>query len=204
MITILDYGVGNVHSIKNIIRKAGFTAILTSDPEVVYKSSKIILPGVGSYDNAISKLQQSELFDCVNQRVLVEKTPILGVCLGVQLFCQNSEEGKLNGFKWFDASVHKFALSRMGKLKVPHMGWANVHVKKESRLFDNMYENPRFYFVHSYHLICNNPSDVLGTTEHGYEFVSAIENQNIVGVQFHPEKSHKFGLKLYQNFIKNY
>lgn len=193
-----------MNSIKNIIRKAGYDSVLTADPDIVIKASKIILPGVGSYDNGMSKLQQAELIQSLNQRILSDKIPVLGVCLGVQLFCSESQEGTMKGLNWINARVVRFDIEKLGNLKVPHMGWTDVQVQKDSLLFRDMYENPRFYFVHSFHLQCNDEEDILTSSTYGYNFVSAVEKENIIGVQFHPEKSHKFGLRLYENFIKNY
>lgn len=206
MIAILDYGVGNLTSIKKMIQKAGGVSVITDDPVIIESAEKLILPGVGSFDHGIGNLKSSSYFDLLNHKVLHEKVPILGVCLGVQLFTKSSEEGKLPGLGWIDATTKRFQTSQMenGSLKIPHMGWSEVQLKKQSKLFEGMKEEPRFYFVHSYHLHCNDQNDILVSANYGYEFVAGVEKDNIVGVQFHPEKSHKFGLKIYENFIKNY
>ncbi len=204
MITIIDYGAGNIGSIQNMIRKIGGQAIVSSKEEDIYNAEKLILPGVGSFDYGMRQLNNSGLIESLNKKVLVDKTPILGICLGVQLFTKGSEEGDLEGLSWFDAETIKFNIPSERKLKVPHMGWNEVVLKKESKLFTDMYDDPRFYFVHTYHLKSNSPEDVLTETTYGYNFVSALEKENIVGVQFHPEKSHKFGMKILSNFIQYY
>lgn len=204
MITIIDYGAGNIGSIQNMIRKIGFQAAVTSKASEIMNAEKLILPGVGSFDYGMQQLIDSGLIDTINQKVLVEKVPILGICLGVQLFTNGSEEGNLKGLSWFDAETVKFNIPGELKLKVPHMGWNGVKLRKESKLFTEMYDDPRFYFVHTYHLKCNNEEDCLTDTNYGYSFASALEKENIVGVQFHPEKSHKFGMKILSNFIQYY
>lgn len=203
MIAIVNYGMGNLGSIKNMLRKVGVESIITSDPDTIYKASKIILPGVGAFDTGMTHLKEMELSDVLNQKALVERAPILGVCLGVQLMTKGSEEGILPGLGWFDAQTKKFNFENViGKYPLPNMGWLDVQLAKPSKLFENMYEEPRFYFVHTYHLVPNNPTDTSMTACYGYEYVVALEADNIMGVQFHPEKSHKFGIRLYENFIK--
>lgn len=204
MITIVDYGAGNIGSIQNMIRKIGGMAIVSSKEEDILNAEKLILPGVGSFDYGMRQLNESGLISALNKKVLEEKVPILGICLGVQLFTKGSEEGDLPGLSWFDAETVKFNIPSEQKLKVPHMGWNEIVKKKDSMLLEDMYSDPRFYFVHTYHLKCNILSDVLTETIYGYNFVSALEKENIVGVQFHPEKSHKFGMKIFNNFIKNF
>ena len=205
MIVIVDYGIGNLGSIVNMLRKTGADAIVSSDYKKIENASKLILPGVGSFDYGMQQLNQLGFSDLLRKKVLEEKTPILGICLGMQLFCKKSEEGVLDGLGWLDAEVVKFTIDHsVSHLKIPHMGWSEIAIKKESKLLKDMYEIPRFYFVHSYHVKCKDEKDILTQTSYGYEFVSAVENENIVGVQFHPEKSHKFGLKLLRNFAEYY
>lgn len=204
MITIVDYGAGNIGSIQNMINKIGESAIISSNEQDILIAEKLILPGVGSFDYGMSQLKNSGLINALNKKVLEDKVPILGICLGVQLFTKCSEEGVMRGLSWFDAQTVKFNIPHDQKIKVPHMGWNDVTLKKESKLFKDMYIDPRFYFVHTYHLKCNSHSDILTETTYGYNFVSAIEKGNIVGVQFHPEKSHKFGMKVLNNFIQHY
>lgn len=204
MITIIDYGAGNLGSIMNMIRKIGSEARISSDKEEIASAEKLLLPGVGSFDYGMTKLMESNLIETINQRVLVDKVPILGICLGVQLFTKGSEEGELKGLGWFDAQTVKFELEEGSSLKVPHMGWNEVQCVNNSKLFTDLQQEPRFYFVHSYHLKCANEQDVMVNAKHGYEFVAGMESGNKVGVQFHPEKSHKFGMKILENYIKYY
>lgn len=206
MLIIIDCGIGNLTSIHNMLRKAGDQeALITKDNEAIATATKIILPGVGHFDYGMYQLKKSGLIEALNQRVLHDKIPILGICLGAQLLTKGSEEGSEPGLGWIDAQTIQFDRSRMdAKLKVPHMGWSEVSVQKNSKLFQNMPEDPRFYFVHSYHIHCNNPADQLLTAQYGHEITAAVEHENILGVQFHPEKSHKFGMQLLANFINNY
>jgi glutamine amidotransferase len=201
MITIIDYKTGNLGSIQNILKKIGETSIVTSDRTVVEKATKIILPGVGSFDTGMRNLMNLDLIDILNQKVLVEKTPVLGICLGMQLFCERSEEGTLPGLAWIKGEAVKFKIMNATEYKIPHMGWNFVTRRKESRLFNDMIPDPRFYFVHSYLLHVHEASDILASTTYETEFTSAVERDNIIGVQFHPEKSHKFGMKFLKNFI---
>lgn len=201
MITVIDYGMGNLGSIANMIKKIGYKSIITSDIEEIKKATKLILPGVGAFDNGMKNLKESGLIEVLNQKALVEKIPILGICLGMQLMTNRSEEGKLDGLAWVDAQTKKFVSA---KLKIPHMGWNIIEHKKKSKIFDEYESEKRFYFVHSYYISCNNNDDILTTTPYGHNFVSLYEKENIIGAQFHPEKSHKFGMKLIENFAENY
>ncbi len=201
MIVIVDYGLGNLGSIQNMIKKAGGSSVISSDPKDIEKADKLILPGVGAFDNGMSNIKKMGLIDVLNTKVLKQKTPVLGLCLGMQLFAKSSEEGKLPGLAWIDSVNLRFNFDDT-RLKVPHMGWNELELKKKSALFDGMPEEKRFYFVHSYHMACNDKADILATTNYGIDFVSAIQKGNIFGTQFHPEKSHKFGLMLFRNFIE--
>lgn len=203
MISVLDYGVGNWGAIINMFKKIGAPAQAIRSPEEVLRAEKIILPGVGAFDAGISKLRESGLAEALEQRVIVEKIPCLGICLGMQLMTKGSEEGSLSGLGWIKANTVRFKLEKKIDLRVPHMGWNYVGVQKESTLFPDTNETNRFYFVHSFHLDCEDRADVLATCSHGYDFVAAIQHEHIMGVQFHPEKSHKFGMKLLANFAKN-
>lgn len=205
MIAIIDYKMGNLGSIANMLKKIGVQSVITNDIEEIKQASKIILPGVGHFDQAMVNLQEICLIDILNEKVLIEKIPVLGICLGMQLLAENSEEGTLPGLGWIKGDVRKFSFGENpGKLKIPHMGWNTVNRKNESSLMDDLDNEPRFYFVHSYHFNCASPSDILLTSSYGYEFVAAILHENILGVQFHPEKSHKFGLQLLKNFSEKY
>ena len=201
MNVIIDYGMGNLGSVKNMIKKVGSSAIISSDPRDIMQSQKLILPGVGSFDQGMINLKQRDLLEVINQRVLVEKIPILGICLGFQLLSKSSEEGKLPGLGWIEADTKKFDFDINSNFKIPHMGWNEVHFKNASSIFRNWQDEARFYFVHSYHVVCHNPHIISSVSSHGYEFVSSIQNDNIYGVQFHPEKSHKYGMMLLKNFL---
>lgn len=204
MITIINYNLGNPGSILNMIKKIGYSAIITSNIYEIAKASKIILPGVGAFDNGIINLKEMGIFNLLNKKVMEEKIPILGICLGMQLMTLSSEEGIEKGFGWINAVTKKFKFEN-SNLKIPHMGWNIVELKKESKLFSGMMnQENRFYYVHSYAVECYDREDILTTTYYGYDFVSSFEKENIKGVQFHPEKSHKFGMQLLKNFIENY
>ena len=203
MVTIVDYGVGNLASIQNMLKKVGSEALISSREEDILSAEKLILPGVGAFDTCVEKLQASGLTDSINKKVLEEKVPVLGVCVGLQLLTAGSEEGVLPGLGWIQGKVIKFRRDLLPpELKIPHMGWTDVEICKPSRLFEGMYEEPRFYFVHSFHLQIDNPQDALVEASYGYKFVAGVERGNIMGVQFHPEKSHKFGMRLLENFVK--
>lgn len=200
MIVIIDYGMGNLGSIQNILKKIGVNSIITSDVDEINNANKIILPGVGAFDRAMQNLKDLKLIDILNEKALNEKIPVLGICLGMQLLAKDSTEGVLPGLGWIDANVKKFDIDKA--LKVPHMGWNYTIQQKESSLFFDMYTTPRFYHVHSYYFACNDDEDILTITNYGGEFTSSVNKGNIYGVQFHPEKSHKFGMKLLENFAK--
>lgn len=203
MIVIVDYKMGNLGSIANIIKKVGHTSIITSDINIIKNATKLILPGVGSFDKAMKNIRELNLLDVLNEKVLVQKTPLLGICLGMQLLTQKSEEGNVEGLGWIEGEVVKFIFKEnRSDLKIPHMGWNEVSIPNQHVLFDEMYDHPRFYFVHSYHAVCKHRENILTTSTYGYEFASGIVKYNIMGVQFHPEKSHKFGMKLIKNFIE--
>lgn len=202
MIIIIDYGMGNLGSILNMLRKIGAEARISSDPGEIENSDKIIIPGVGAFDSGMTNLTKMDLIPVLYEKVINRKTPFLGICLGMQLLTKKSEEGSLPGLGWLDAETKRFSFGSEQRLKIPHMGWNMIAVKKESPLLQEMYSEPRFYFVHSYHVVCNDPNDVLATTYYGYDFVSSVQRGNIFGVQFHPEKSHKCGMKLLKNFVE--
>lgn len=205
MVVIVDYGMGNLGSIANMIRKLGGSSVISSDPETVLGADKLILPGVGAFDHGMANLQEKGLLAALNSRVIEQKVPVLGICLGMQLMGRGSEEGDQPGLGWIDGSCIRFNFDNSTHdLRIPHMGWNTVIIKQQNRLIDNDTEDTRFYFVHSYHFQCNTPEQVLATTVYGYEFPCAVANGNILGVQFHPEKSHKFGMRLLTHFIENY
>jgi len=200
MIAIIDYGLGNLASMLNMLKKIGASAILSSDHDTIAKADKLILPGVGSFDSGMQNLVKRNLIPLLNKIVLEEQIPILGVCLGMQLLGRKSEEGSLPGLGWLDAETFRFKFQvASANLKIPHMGWNQVTVRKPHPLFAGLEEINRYYFVHSYHVICANPDNKLATTSYGFDFTSAVVKDNIMGVQFHPEKSHKFGMRLLKN-----
>lgn len=200
MIHIVDYGAGNIGSITNMIKKAGGQSLVTSKLEEILLAEKLILPGVGHFDNGMKKLQDSGLIAGLNEKVIKQKCPVLGICLGAQMMTLSSEEGTEKGLGWFNAHVIKFK-SNDG-LKVPHMGWSNVVIEKNTTLSTEMNSGFKYYFVHSYYMRANNTNDVLFKANYGIDFAAGLSRENIYAVQFHPEKSHKYGLKLIQNFIK--
>jgi len=204
MVTIINYGMGNIGSIANMIERIGYKSIIASDVSQIESADKIILPGVGNFDKAMYNINQSGLRDVIKKMASENKIPILGICLGMQIMCKKSEEGCEAGLGLIDAEVKRFSFSQKDKLKIPHMGWNTVKAYKNEPLFAAIQKEPRFYFVHSYHVVCHNSADILTTTEYGYEFHSSFSNNNILGVQFHPEKSHKFGMQLLKNFIEYY
>lgn len=204
MIAIVDYEAGNIGSIQNMLKKLGAKSTITHDPEVIRNASKIILPGVGAFDYGITKLKASGITEVLHERKQ-SGTPILGVCLGAQLMCRDSEEGVLPGLAWIDAKVIKFPTT-VGerKYQVPHIGWDSVIPVKKSVLFEGLPDASRFYFVHSYYIKCHRDTDRLARNEYSTAFDAAFEFENIAGVQFHPEKSHKFGFLLLKNFVEKF
>lgn len=200
MIVILDYGMGNLHSVLKAFRRIGAKAVVSSKIEDIEKANKLVLPGVGNFKKGMENLKSLGIMQIFNKRIIDERIPILGICLGMQLFTKFSEEGNVPGLGWIDAETTKFGYNN--SLRVPHMGWNNVGIKKKSGLFFNVEKNDSFYFVHSFYVKCNNETDILGTTKYGNEFVSSIQKNNIFGTQFHPEKSHDCGLQILRNFVE--
>ena len=200
MIVIIDYGMGNLGSIQNMLKKVNAQAVVSSDRKVIASADKLILPGVGSFDHAIANLNRQGLIPLLNEKTIDSRIPLLGVCLGMQLLTKRSEEGVMPGLGWIDAETVRFRFENQ-KLKIPHMGWNSAEIKKrDDPLFKDFGDDPRFYFVHSYYVRCNDPSNVLAITNYGLDFCSSVVKENIRGVQFHPEKSHKFGMRLLKNF----
>lgn len=200
MIIIVDYGMGNLGSIVSMFKKIGVDAKISSDKKEIENATKILLPGVGAFDAAMNKIEEQGLKQILNYKALEQKVPVLGICLGMQLLTNSSEEGKLSGLGWIPAKTMKFSFSKESGLKVPHMGWNLVKKYRESSLTSGFDDEYRFYFVHSYFVKCENPDNVILSTTHGIEFDAAIQKDNIYGAQFHPEKSHRFGMKLLKNF----
>jgi len=202
LIVIIDTGTANVASIQNMLHRCGVKSVLAKKPEDAYSASKLILPGVGSFDNAMTVLTENRWIEFIQNFVIDERKPILGICLGMQLLTRGSEEGIIPGLNLINADTRRFDEKKMvSSHLIPHMGWNLVSKQKDMGLFDTDDKEERFYFVHSYHVICDNDEDVLTTTNHGYEFVSSFKKGNITGVQFHPEKSHKFGFNFFKKFL---
>lgn len=200
---IVDYNVGNIGSIVNMFKKIGVRATLSSDENVIANADKIFFPGVGSFGHGMACLEKSGLIDVLEQRILKDNVPVLGVCLGMQLMFEHSEEGDCDGLGWIKGQVKHFDINKMDNhLKVPHMGWNQIHLTQKSDLTHKLPNDPRFYFAHSYHAVCDDDCNVLATVNHGYDLPCVVQNNNIYGAQFHPEKSHKFGMALLKNFTE--
>ena len=204
MISIIDYNAGNIHSICNMLKRLGISASIAGSTAQIMLAERLILPGVGHFDYGMKNLNEAGLTESLRNRVLNDMGPFLGICLGAQLMGKESEEGCERGLGLIDMEVVKFDSSKFDKsLKVPHMGWSDLTIKKSHNpLFIDMHTDPRFYFVHAYHFKMSRNEDILATSNHGYTFTSAFQKDNIYGVQFHPEKSHKYGMKLLENFAK--
>jgi imidazole glycerol-phosphate synthase subunit HisH len=201
---IVDYGVGNVGSIRNMLYRLGVDAPISGDPELVSQAERLILPGVGAFDEGMRQLNERGLAETLRERTLAG-IPTLGICLGAQLLTRGSEEGRLPGLGLFEARAIRFPAVREGaKVTVPYMGWSYVQPCRPSRLFADFDERPRFYFAHSYYLSGGPDENVVAVNRYGIEYAAALERDNIVGVQFHPEKSHRFGKQLLRNFVSLY
>lgn len=204
MITIVDYGMGNVGSILNMLRRIGAPARLAAGEDDIRSADKLILPGVGAFDPGMRQLNESGLVDALNERVLGDRVPVLGICLGMQLLTRGSTEGSLPGLGWVEGRTLRFSPPENGeRLKVPHMGWNLAEPAAGSLLFRGLESEPRFYFVHSYHVEVDDPAQVAATTHYGLTFPSAVECGHVMGVQFHPEKSHHYGMALLRNFAEH-
>jgi glutamine amidotransferase len=201
-ILILDYGMGNIFSVQKKIKALGLNPIISNSEEDILNADKIIFPGVGHFSNAIENLKKLNVIQSLNEKVLGKKTPVLGICLGMQLMAQNSEEGNLNGLGWFDATVKKFNIQDKLNFKVPQMGWNTISINKKSDLMIGIPDQSELYFIHSFYIECSVEKDILTKTVYESEFVSAIQKDNIFGVQYHPEKSHEIGEKMLKNFIE--
>lgn len=204
MIVIIDYDMGNVGSIVNMLKKVKHKSIVSSDKEQILKADKLILPGVGSFDEGMRKLREKKLINVVKEAVLERNIPILGICLGMQMLGRSSEEGVEEGLNLIPFDNYKFKFDENNNLKVPHMGWKYISVKNDSSpLVQDLPKEPRFYFVHSFYAVCDNEVDILISCKYGKHFTAAVNKNNIYGTQFHPEKSHKFGMKILDNFARS-
>jgi glutamine amidotransferase len=201
VISVVTYGVGNVGSIFNMFRKLGVPAVAASTADELARAEKILLPGVGAFDHGMEMLARAGLIPALRARV-ADGVPLLGICLGMQLLGRGSEEGQRPGLDLLDAHSVRFTANGDPGFRVPHMGWNEVRQTRESPLFDQFEERPRFYFVHSYHLVCGDPGDVLATVRYGTDVTAIVQRGNVWGAQFHPEKSHRFGMRLLGNFAR--
>lgn len=199
MITIVDYGMGNLGSISNMFKRIDVASKVTSSLEEIEQAQKILLPGVGAFDAAVNKIDSLGLREGLIKKAKIDKIPFLGICLGMQLLTHTSQEGTLSGLGLIDAETVKFKFEDV-TMKVPHMGWNFMETVNESSLTQGFNNEYRFYFVHSYYVRCKNQKNRVSQTEYGLKFDSIIQNENIFGAQFHPEKSHKYGMHLFENF----
>jgi glutamine amidotransferase len=200
MITVLDYGLGNVAAFVNIYKRLNLPVEVASTTGQLAKAEKIILPGVGAFDWAMTRLNESGMRDCLDDLVMVKKKPVLGVCVGMQMMAKRSDEGKLPGLGWIDADVYRFdETGFLHQTRLPHMGWNDVIPRDSNCLFKGLLA-PRFYFLHSYYFSPVSPDDVLGVTDYNGNFTSVVRHANVFGTQFHPEKSHQWGITLLENF----
>lgn len=202
MIAIIDYGMGNLGSVANMFKRIGVKAIITSDFQEIRNSPKILLPGVGAFDTAMKRINESGLREILDQKALVDKVPVLGICLGMQLLTDSSEEGEIPGLGWIKGRAFAFKGRVDKSLKIPHMGWNIAKINQENDLTKDLKGELRYYFVHSYFVQAEDPLHSMMKTSYGLEYDSAISRENIFGAQFHPEKSHKFGMKIFENFAK--
>lgn len=204
MITLVNYGLGNIQAFFNIFNRLNIPVSIATTADELARAEKIILPGVGAFDWAMTRLNESGMRACLNDLVMVRHRPVLGVCVGMQIMARRSDEGELDGLGWIDAEVKKFDESTFTQqTRLPHMGWNNVVANNTDSLFRGMETDSRFYFLHSYYFLPRNASDVLGTTDYNGPFASAVRSGNVFGTQFHPEKSHQWGVRLLNNFAEH-
>lgn len=203
MITLIDYGVGNINAFVNVYKRVDVPVKIARTKEDLIGSKKLILPGVGHFDHAMSQLNQSGMREMLDELVLEKDIPVIGICVGMQMMANSSDEGQMEGLKWIDAQVKKFDEDKIDQVtRLPHMGWNDVKPVKDILLFKGLENNAIFYFLHTYYFECNREEDILATTTYGDEFASAAHHKNRYGIQFHPEKSHHYGEILLNNFSR--
>jgi len=200
MIKIIDYGVGNIRAFANVYKELDISVKIAHTVDCLENTSKIILPGVGSFDYAIQSLENSGMKDKIIDMVINDKIPILGICVGMQMLSESSEEGKLPGLGLIKGRVKKFEKQNTEITQIPHMGWNSVHNYSRNKLFLKLGSHPMFYFLHSYYLVCKNQEDMIASADYGIEFTAAVNKDNIYGIQCHPEKSHQNGIQVLNNF----
>lgn len=203
MITIIDYGLGNIKAFANVYGRLNIKINIARSASEIKNATKLVLPGVGAFDYAMSQLNNSGIREALEDQVINHKVPVIGICVGMQMMAKSSDEGTLPGLGWFDAEVKLFDTTQIPyKTRLPHMGWNTLCLVGKNRLLDQLSHESRFYFLHSYYFDCNQPKDVIAKTEYGIEYASAVNKGNIYGIQFHPEKSHQNGIQLLHNFAK--
>lgn len=200
-VLVPDYGCGNLASIRRMCERIGHGCEIVREPSALAGAPRVIVAGVGAFDHGMRELRARGFIPALEER-LHAGVPVLGICLGMQLLCRRSEEGELPGLGWMAADVKRFQLPAGSGLKVPHMGWSTLTIERDSKLLPRADGVQRFYFTHSYHAVCDRPEDALATADYGYPFVCAFQRENLWGAQFHPEKSHRFGMKLLQHFLE--
>ena len=202
MITIIDYGLGNLRSVQKSFERANLNVKISNDLNEINKADKLVLPGVGHFGKGMKNLKSSGLIDVLNERVLIKKTPILGICLGMQLMTKYSEEGNSEGLGWIDASTIRFQKDVEKKYKVPHIGWNSIDIINDNPFLNKIKNDSQYYFVHTYYVLCKNKKEVMTESDYGVKFHSSFQKDNVFGVQFHPEKSFSVGLQMLENFSK--
>ena len=201
-LVVVDAGIGNLGAIPNMLKRVGATARITNRADEIAVADRLILPGVGAFDAAMRTLNELGIVEILREKALVERIPVLGVCLGMQLLFRGSEEGNIPGLGWIPGQAVRFRVDRADRsVRIPHMGWNYASTVDGAVLLAGFEQTPRFYFAHSYHVECDDTADVAGWTTYGYRFASVVQHENIGGIQFHPEKSHRFGLKIFENFL---